>query len=97
MKRFKIVAAIIFIPIVVVAGYFIMEALMRILPMESLLGSSLILMLIILIGLAVPYWIIKAGFFAAHLNNRNEKNIHLDDLPKDADRIARTHHRHRHV
>ncbi len=42
---------------------------------------------IIALGLALPYWMLKAGRHAAHLRNRQEGELHLSDIPKDKDEL----------
>ena len=74
-----------------VVGYGIMHALVYVLPMgEHTGGAHLALtVLIIFLGLAVPYWMLKAGLFKAHLGNPKEKELQLKDFPKDRVQIAR--------
>lgn len=77
-----LVALVILIP---AAGYGIMHLLAYAVPLDQdSTGMHLLVTLaIIALGLMVPYWMLKAGFFRAHLRNRDEDELHLRDLPKD--------------
>jgi hypothetical protein len=43
---------------------------------------------VVLIGLTVPYLMLKTTFLDAHVWNREEKEIKLSDIPKDQDDIG---------
>ena len=45
--------------------------------------------IIIALGLAVPYWMLKLGFHYAHTKNREEKELHLADLSKDQQELKK--------
>jgi magnesium-transporting ATPase (P-type) len=67
-----------------VVGYAIMHGMVYVFPMQedSTLRHLMITVAIIALGLAVPYWMLKAGLFAARKRNVNEDNVTLEDLPK---------------
>lgn len=44
---------------------------------------------LIALGLAIPYWVLKLGMHSAHLNNTDEKEMNLSDIPKDKHDMAR--------
>ena len=72
-------------------GYGIMHGLAYLLPMgENTDGSYWVFtLLIIFLGLLVPYLMLKAGLLKAHTANKQEKELRLRDFPKDRAQISR--------
>jgi hypothetical protein len=74
-----------------VLGYGVMHGLALILPMDD--GSTgthlLLTAAIIFLGLAVPYWMLKAGLISAHKRNPKERELQLKDFPKDRGQMLR--------
>ena len=56
---------------------------------DSTLAAGVYSVIIIFLGLAVPYWMLKAFSVAAHEWNPREKELHLVDLPKDKEQMDR--------
>jgi hypothetical protein len=81
----KTVGLILAIPLIILAIYGIMVGAAHVLPMGAEnTGSQLIVTLLVFaILLGVPYLILKAGFHAAHLNNPQQKELKLEDIPKE--------------
>ena len=73
-----------------VVGYAVMHWLVLASPTgaNNIFIAIGLMLAIIAIGLVVPYLMLKSGFHAAHLQNPQEKELELKDLPKDADDIA---------
>lgn len=79
------VALIVLIPTV---GYGVMHVLVYLFPMSetSTISHITYTLILIALGLVIPYAMLKALFSAAHRQNpRQEKELHLEDLPKDKD------------
>ncbi len=77
---------IILIIAIPVLGFSIMYGLAYLLPIASdLLPQLLFTVLLIGLGLAVPYWFLKLGAHEAHRNNPEEKELTLKEIPKDKD------------
>ena len=51
--------------------------------------------ILIAVGLLTPYLMLKLALHVAHLKNRNEKELHLKDLPRDKDDLAHAAHEER--
>jgi hypothetical protein len=85
-----ILALIVLIPVI---GYGIMHLSVYLLPVsgESLWGDLAFTLLLIFLGLAIPYWMLKLAFHRAHMRNPEEKDMHLSDLPKDKDDLVHPH------
>ena len=68
-------------------GYFIMNLLAYVMPMDTGTTASHVLFTLVLItlGLGAPYLMVKAGFHALHTFDPREKEMHLSDIPKDKD------------
>ena len=73
------------IPLAAIGGYVAMRVLFYFFPIQEGTGldHAILTLAIIIIGLWVPYWILKAGAAAAHLLNWKEKIFRLKDIPKD--------------
>lgn len=81
-----IIAAIILLPFI---GYGVMLMTTYIPMSESSMGNHFIFtVLLIVLGLAIPYWMLKMLFHAANIRNPHEKHMHLSDIPEDKDRLA---------
>lgn len=85
MKIWKVIFFVIAVPAIAVVGYGIMQALVYMLPMQGASSGiyALVSILIIALGLIVPYLMLKAGFAGAHINNPSEKSLDLKDIPKN--------------
>jgi hypothetical protein len=82
------IALIVLLPTV---GYGLMHFLIYVFPMSETSTWSHIIYTVILIalGLTIPYFMLKALFSAAHRQNpRDEHELHLKDLPKDKDDLV---------
>ena len=84
-KTKRILLFIALLGIIPAVGYGIMHALAFMLPMSETSTFSHITFTVILIalGLLVPYAMLKSLGAAAHEQNQNEKSFTLSDLPKD--------------
>ena len=73
------------------AGYTVMYLLTYTVPMGHTSGfnQALYAFVLIIIGLAVPYWILKLVLHEAHKRDSSEKEITLKDIPKDKEELAR--------
>lgn len=87
---FKNIWLIIAIPAVALIGYGLMKLLVIGLPVDNeRTGAQVIVSIAIpVLGLIIPYFMLKLGFFDAHLHNAKEKNIRLSDIPKDKKQLA---------
>jgi putative flippase GtrA len=84
MKKWEQVFTIMSILLIPVIGYVIMHALVYVLPVSASHSVQLLFSIIIIaMGLTVPYWMIKAGFHKAHLANPQESELELQDIPKE--------------
>ncbi len=86
-KAVLMTGLVILIPVV---GYGIMQMLVYLFPMseQSYVSHFMMTLAIIALGLVVPYWMLKGSFHVAHLNNSDERELHLRDLPKNGDEIG---------
>ena len=63
----------------------------------NMLGAGVYTLGIVLLGLGVPYVMLKTLFSAAHTQNPGqEKEIHMADMPDDKDEIAHKLDAHSH-
>lgn len=87
-KRVFTALAIVAIPVL---GYAVMHGLLHFFPMEDNNPAVYlaVTVLIIAIGLATPWWLLKTGLYEAQLNNPSEKPVDLADVPKDREQLAR--------
>jgi hypothetical protein len=76
--------SLIVLAVIILAGYALITALPSIFPVtaESTGTHLLIICLVIAAALSVPYLLLKAGFHAAHMNNPEEDELKLKDIPK---------------
>jgi hypothetical protein len=72
-------------------GALAMHLLIYLIPMseKTTLQHALYSITLTLLGLAIPFWMLKALFSAAHTRNRHEKEFTLRDIPKDKDELAK--------
>ncbi len=86
-KDNKIITTIIILLLIPVIGFGAMRWTHLLVPLSDGGTATYILYTIILIaiGLLIPYGIMKLLFHSAHLNNSDEKELHIADLPKDKD------------
>lgn len=56
---------------------------------ESMVLHTVYAVVMIVLGLAIPYWVLKLGIHRAHLQNPQEKEMELSDIPKDRQDMAR--------
>jgi hypothetical protein len=77
-------------------GYGAMRVLTHILPVgdDNVLIQLFVTLVIIGMGLVVPYWMLKTGVHEAHRLDPREREITLADLPKDKSQVAHNRHRH---
>jgi len=82
LSPFGMLILILLIPVL---GYGAMHAIVYLFPMteESDARHFIITFFIIALGLAVPYWLLKAGFHKGHLENPSQDELHIGDLPKN--------------
>ena len=84
MKNWEKILMVISILLIPLIGYAIMHALVYILPVSASHNMQLLVtIMIIALGLCIPYWMIKAGFHKAHLTNPQESELELRDIPKE--------------
>ena len=85
-KHFWFVVIAAAIPFV---GYGIMHGLTYLFPMSEDTPYTHLFYTVILIalGLLIPYWMLKTGIHAAHLRDPGEKELQLKDIPKDKDQL----------
>ncbi len=82
------IAAVIAMPLL---GFALMRVLTVIPMSETSTGNHyLFTVLIYLLGLAIPFFMLKLLFHAAHLRNPEEKQMHLADIPANKDDLAVT-------
>lgn len=72
-----------------VLGAMLMYALIHFFPMgrDSWLIYSLYAVLIIFLGLIIPYGFLKAFSIAAHEWDGQEKELKIEDIPKDKEQL----------
>jgi hypothetical protein len=77
--------------LIATVGYGVMHLMVYVLPMsqDSMFSNLIFTLFIIALGLAVPYWMLKFSIHRAHLYNPQEKEIRLEDLPKDQERAQK--------
>jgi len=85
-----ILLVIIAIPVI---GYGIMHGLAFVIPLSEgqegeSIGPIFYNMILIILGLLIPYVMLKLLFKAAHMRNPQEKEFHIEDLPKDKEQLA---------
>lgn len=86
-SRFKPlhIAFIIALPVI---GFTGMYMFVYILPLsDNVLIQIFYTLVLIALGLAIPYWILKLGIHEAHLANPEEKELELKDVPKDKQQL----------
>lgn len=81
------IALIIAIPLI---GYGIMHLLVYVVPVseDNVFSNFFYTAIVIVLGLGIPYAMLKLLFHAANLKNRREKPLRLQDIPKDKDQLA---------
>lgn len=84
-----LITFIIALPII---GYGISYAMVQVFPMSEQgdILRALFVFLIILLLLAVPYFMLKLSMHVAHKNNPREREMYLADMPKDKDQLDRS-------
>lgn len=65
-----------------VAAYLVMDRLIHIIPPSGDFKSLFYYSIVILILLVTPYVVLKFLFHAAHIKNKKEPELNLQDLPK---------------
>jgi hypothetical protein len=75
---------------ILIVGYAIMYFAVYIVPLSGagLANQLFYTVLLIALGLAVPYWVLKLVGYAAHKENPREKTVRLKDIAKDKDQLA---------
>ena len=74
-------------------GYALMHVLIYIYPLSQeshFLRYTIYTLALIVLGLVIPYAMLKAGVAAAKLRNPDEKSLEIKDIPKDKDELAET-------
>jgi uncharacterized membrane protein YqjE len=68
-------------------GYAVMHLLVYVLPLsQNTTGMNAVFTVIIIaLGLSVPYWMLKFGIHQARMHDPREKEMTLKDLPKNQD------------
>lgn len=85
-ERLVYVRAVALIFFITILGFGLMYAPAVLLPLsDSNLNYFMFSVLIIALGLAVPYWILKLGMHSAHRHNAQERELSLKDIPDDQD------------
>jgi len=83
----RIIALIFFVAL---AGAVIMYMSASILPLsDSGLNYLFCTVVLIALGLAIPYWMLKLGLHEASMRNRNERELTLGDIPKDHEQLKK--------
>jgi hypothetical protein len=84
-SRKNFILMLVSIPLILLIGYGLMGATTLIFPMtaDSTGTHLLVICSIIILALAVPYFILKVGFHTAHITNPNEEELKLKDFPKE--------------
>lgn len=87
VKKDNILLLIAVIALLPLLGYGLTYGLNIAAPMSEggMSYHVLFILLIIVMGLGVPYWMMKLLSRAAHVQNPQEKEFQLSDLPKDKD------------
>lgn len=78
------------VPAMAVAGFLIMYALVHEFSLDSgaNFGAALLMLLLIVIGLGVPYMMLKLGVHeAGKVRDQNEKELNIKDIPKHQDEL----------
>ena len=73
-----------------IIGFGLLQLFTYVVPMtEKTTGTYYLFTLaIIVLGLLIPYWMLKLVSKAAHEHNPEEREMHLDDIPKDKEQLA---------
>lgn len=84
----RILMLIIFIAFVAVIGWALMYSSVYLLPKsDSMLNYFFITIMLFMLGLAVPYLMLKFSVHQAHLRNPKEKEVRMKDIPKHYDEL----------
>lgn len=87
-KRLGLIAAVIVLPVV---GYLIMRAIPESYNDDgTATGLHIITYLVLIaVGLTVPFLMLKSSMKSAKMGDSRERELHLKDIPKDKEQIAR--------
>ncbi|MBI3630743.1 MAG: hypothetical protein HY221_00160 [Candidatus Sungbacteria bacterium] len=90
MKRFEAILLVLLIVALPVGGYGFMHGLVYVLPLSTNgTGVQVVFtLLIIVFGLLIPYWMLKAGIHVVCLSDPLEEEVKLKDIPKEMDELA---------
>ncbi len=77
-------ATTILIILMIIMGYAAMWLLGYYASSDNIAAVIAIQILLIVLALGIAYGILKGVFHNTRLSNRNERELHLRDLPKDA-------------
>lgn len=70
-------------------GWFVMYSLVDMIsPTDTSLNYALFSLLLVAIGLTVPYFILKLVAHEAHRRDGREKEMNLKDIPKYQDEVG---------
>jgi hypothetical protein len=88
-KYASMVALTLLLPVV---GALIMYGLIFAFPMgeDAMISHIVYTIIIITLGLLVPFGFLKAFSIAAHEWDSNEQELHLEDMPKDKEQYTNT-------
>lgn len=91
MYAYRHIFYILLIPAIFIGGYALMHGLAYVLPLseENEATQWFYPVFITLFALAIPFWMLKAGFHKAKMDNPQEKELHLKDLPKEKDALEK--------
>lgn len=88
VKKTWLVIGVLLVPVV---GYGIMHLLVYILPVDQ--SDNLVRLLftiaIIALGLSIPYMMLKMGVHKAAMDDPQERDVALQDMPKDQDEAGK--------
>ena len=90
-KQTKIALIVALIVLVVLVGFAVMRTAIYAIPQSGgdAVNHTVYTVLLIALGLAVPYWMVKLLFHAAHVRNPQEKEVGLKDIPDDKEQLNR--------
>ncbi len=84
MKMWKHIGLVLLIIAIIVLGAGAMRGsvLGLSLPPGNLANELFVVAIIFVLGLAVPYWVLKLGVHTAHLSDANEQEVEMKNIPE---------------
>ncbi len=88
-RQFRVMYTLGIVFLIALIGSGGMYILIDVLPEARSMTKDIIYAIVIMaLGLAVPYWMLKLSFHAAHVWNPKEKEFELKDLTKNQDDLV---------